>query len=286
MADAINQPAIFIPNECFAYIDYYRNKATADNLKKSAINFYIGDERLLAKYVLWDNIFTAFKRIDELKLNAPSLVTRHLDRLPRHGPEEINVFSLANRISTIKRELAVVNIDVGHIKTKPVLPQPPMYASAAATNVPINTNDRSQAIYQRPATNGPQQSAQVMVTLISYADLNMQYRPASMNPESFAIVHNRRFCRQERVNIVGNKQSDRFQGCHPRMDLFVSPVSKEYLEQYIRDMIADTGVTLIEVNKPSHDNAMMTSYKVTVWRDDEECLMKPDAWPRFISCRR
>ena len=51
-------------------------------------------------------------------------------------------------------------------------------------------------------------------------------------------------------------------------------------------MIADTGVTPIQVNKLSHGDAMMTSYKVTVWRDDEERLMKPDAWPRFISCRR
>ena len=31
---------------------------------------------------------------------------------------------------------------------------------------------------------------------------------------------------------------------------------------------------------------MMTSHKVTVWRNDEERLIKPDAWSRFISCRR
>ena len=49
-------------------------------------------------------------------------------------------------------------------------------------------------------------------------------------------------------------------------------------------MIVDTVVTLIKVNKLSHDNVMMISCKVTVWRYDEERLMKPDAWPRFISC--
>ena len=38
------------------------------------------------------DIFTAFKTIDELKLMAPSFVARHLDRLPRHGPEEIIFF--------------------------------------------------------------------------------------------------------------------------------------------------------------------------------------------------
>ncbi len=49
-------------------------------------------------------------------------------------------------------------------------------------------------------------------------------------------------------------------------------------------MIADTGVMPIQGNKLLHDDAVMTSYKVSVWRDDEERLMKPDAQPHFISC--
>ena len=107
-----------------------------------------------------------------------------------------------------------------------------------------------------------------------------------MDADSFAIVYNRRFRRQERVTVVGTKQSDCFQKCRPRIDQFVSRVPKKYPEQYIRDMIAYTGVTPIEVNKLSHDNAMMTSYKVIAWRDEEERLMESDAWPRLISCRR
>ena len=85
-----------------------------------------------------------------------------------------------------------------------------------------------------------------------------------MDADGFSTVHNRRSRRRERVTVVGTKQSDRFQGCRSRIDPFVSRVPKEYPEQYIRDMIADTGVTPIQVNKLLHDDAMMTSYKVTV----------------------
>ncbi len=92
------------------------------------------------------DIFTAFKRIDELKLKTHSFVARNLNRLPRHGPEDINVFLHVDRISTIECERAVVRTNVDHIKTKPVVFQPPTYASTAATNVPVNSSDRGQAI--------------------------------------------------------------------------------------------------------------------------------------------
>ncbi len=51
-------------------------------------------------------------------------------------------------------------------------------------------------------------------------------------------------------------------------------------------MIADTGVDILDIKMLSYEDASMKSFKVTVWRDDEERLMKPDAWPRYISCRR
>ena len=51
-------------------------------------------------------------------------------------------------------------------------------------------------------------------------------------------------------------------------------------------MIADTGVEILDLILLSHENATMASYKVSIWKDDEEQLMKPDAWPQFISCRR
>ena len=142
--------------------------------------------------------------------------------------------------------------------------------------MPVNTCDRGQPIFQRPATNVPQRLAQGN----GHAHplhRPKQYRLASMDADSFAIVHNHRFRRQERVTVVGTKQSDCFQECRPRIDQFVSRVPKKYPEQYIRDMIAHTGVTPIEVNKLSHDNAMMTSYKVIAWRDEEERLMESDA---------
>ena len=68
--------------------------------------------------------------------------------------------------------------------------------------------------------------------------------------------------------VVETKKSKQFQGCLPKVDLFVSRVPKEYLEQYIRHMLSDTCVEILSIAKLSHQNANMSSYKVTVWLDD------------------
>ena len=125
MADEDGGKALYVPNKCLAYIDHYRNNSSQDNLKKTVVNFSTGDEILLAKEVLWVNviglgdkkvrrdssarfnqdmdlldILGEFKKIDDNNIDSPTFIAFRLDRLPRHGPEEINVFSLAERIST------------------------------------------------------------------------------------------------------------------------------------------------------------------------------------------
>ena len=99
-------------------------------------------------------------------------------------------------------------------------------------------------------------------------------------------MRNRRSRRQERVTVVSTKKSEQFQGCRLRIDLFVSRVPKDYPTQHIKDMIADTGVEILDLILLSHENATMASYKDSIWKDDEERLMKPDAWPQCISYRR
>ena len=59
-----------------------------------------------------------------------------------------------------------------------------------------------------------------------------------------------------------------------------------YHEQYVRDMVFDTKVEILALHKICHADSVMTSYKLTIWRDDEDKLMQPGAWPQFISYRR
>ena len=86
--------------------------------------------------------------------------------------------------------------------------------------------------------------------------------------------------------MVSTKKNEQFQGCRPRIDLSIGRVPKDYPAQHIKDMIADTGEEILDFILLSHENATMASYKVSIWKDDEERLMKPDAWSQFISYRR
>ena len=51
-------------------------------------------------------------------------------------------------------------------------------------------------------------------------------------------------------------------------------------------MVIDVGIEIIELQKVSYDAAIISSYKLTVWKDDVEKLLQLDAWPEFITCRR
>lgn len=64
------------------------------------------------------DILAAFKKIDEdrPKLDTPLFVARRLDRLPRHGPEEISVSSLGDIITKMEYGLAAIRVDVNRVK--------------------------------------------------------------------------------------------------------------------------------------------------------------------------
>ena len=87
-------------------------------------------------------------------------------------------------------------------------------------------------------------------------------------------------------HTIGTKKSHQYHGCRLRASLFVSRVPKEYPDQYLRDMVIDVCVEIIELQKVSHDAAIMSFYKFSVWKDDVEKLLQPDAWFKFITCCR
>ena len=106
-------------------------------MTKTILNFQISNEIVQAKNVLWAiyiglgnkkacrnsqarshhavgldliDMLDAFKKIDGNKLGVPFVAVR-MDRLPRNGPEEINVFSLVDRLSAVERELNTIRTE-------------------------------------------------------------------------------------------------------------------------------------------------------------------------------
>ena len=94
------------------------------------------------------DILGAFKKIDDNNIDSHTFVAFRLDRLLCHGPEEINVFSLAERISTMERELAAVKIDVGHVKVITATSQVSTDATVTATKPPAVTKGNGQVVKQ------------------------------------------------------------------------------------------------------------------------------------------
>jgi hypothetical protein len=315
MADGVDTlnsvHANFVINEVLSYIQFYRNKVTHDNLKKTVLNFYVADEIAIAKETLWSkcsslgdkpgrrgtsarslqdadvtDILNAFKKIDESGINVPTFVSMKLDRLPRYDPEEINIFSLIDRLSSMERELITVKQDVAHLKSVPSTEcrRPDLYSNVVALppcstlkgcNVPAQsrnhaTNDDGSRLTRN--NMAPPIAAQAKL-------------PAAIST-GFTVVSNRGNRRKARPAVVGTKKSDLFHGCRHRISLFVSRAPSDYSEQQIRNMVQDTGVEILELKKISHPSANMSSFKMTVYKDDEEKLMISSVWPEFIACRR
>ena len=112
--------------------------------------------------------------------------------------------------------------------------------------------------------------------------------PSSPDDDDFVTFKsrtNRRNIRRNHQIVVGTKKSDVYRSCRPQSELFDGSVPKEYPEQHVRDMVADTGVEIIDIKKISHADAPMMSYKLTIWRDAVDQLLQPTAWPEFITCR-
>ena len=234
MADEDGGKALYVPNECLTYIDHYRNNSSQDNLKKTVLNLFTRDEILLAKDVLWANvsglgdkkvrrdssarlhqymdlldILGAFKKINDNNVDSPTFVAFRLDRLPRHGLEEIKKFSLVERILTMERELAAVKIDVGHVKANTATSQVSTYANVTATQLPAVTKRNGQVVKQ------PMMSHCQLQIVRSAPEPSAQQRPQqqrkpSVAADEYGTVRNRRNRRQERVTVVGTKKSEQF----------------------------------------------------------------------------
>jgi hypothetical protein len=118
-------------NELLSYLQFYRSKSTPDNLHKTIVHFFLPSEIAEAKrkvVSLFETylvdcpfkvvrrqsqlrsahdaetediiaIFTALDNLDVLK--TYQFVAANFDRLPKYGPEELNICSIADRQSRL-----------------------------------------------------------------------------------------------------------------------------------------------------------------------------------------
>jgi hypothetical protein len=127
----------FVVSELLTYIKFYRNCANITHLKTVVLNFYSSTEISQAKALLMskfpslintnfctgrrgsssrpqhlaelDDLLGAFDFIDSSELlKDVNFVAENLDRLPKYGPEELNVCAVVDRQRATEADIAAI----------------------------------------------------------------------------------------------------------------------------------------------------------------------------------
>jgi hypothetical protein len=145
---AINQPDVkTIIDELLTYTIFYRNKCTAADLHKLIVHFYLPTEISMAKrtvmreYEIYltgsqyvtsrrqtstrsahdaeaDDILGMLESLDNLNvLDSVRFVAAHIDRLPKYGPNEINVCTVVDKQQQIEQEINAIKNNLQNIAT-------------------------------------------------------------------------------------------------------------------------------------------------------------------------
>jgi hypothetical protein len=127
--------SVVVISELLSYLQFYRSKSTVDNLHRTIVHFFLPSEIAEAKrkvVSLFETyladcpfkvvrrqsqlrsahdaetediiaIFTALDNLDVLK--TYQFVAANFDRLPKYGPEELNICSIADRQSRLDYDI-------------------------------------------------------------------------------------------------------------------------------------------------------------------------------------
>ena len=117
-------------NELLSYLCFYLHNSNVDNIRRTVLTFYNQDDILNSKKILWtlgsefletykDRKNTEKRSSTEANLQdiidallvldscdkLPVFVARELNKIPDRQPEELNVFSLINRVARLEKKL-------------------------------------------------------------------------------------------------------------------------------------------------------------------------------------
>jgi hypothetical protein len=124
-----------IVNELLTYVCFYYLNSSIGGIKDVLKEFYHPKEVSDAKVLLWqiekDNlpafvirqdsdlrsakeadiadIVNAFKKMDNDNVAFPEFVCRNMDRIPKYGPEEIDLTSVVDRLAAVESKMSRIN---------------------------------------------------------------------------------------------------------------------------------------------------------------------------------
>ena len=310
----------FTINELLAYVNYYRKRCPLDNLKKVVINFNSLEEFSDAKdllFVLYKDhlgdkpgrrgsancsvqeadfadILNAFLKLDELNSSIPVFVPINLSRLPCYDPAEVNVFALIDRLAVLEHELTSVKQDVSMLNSQPPVfapvkkvessSFPNLYSGVVALPL-VSSSTVSKSVSIDTCSRHPQDKLRSLPAANKPVSEGIAKKVDASSSNNFTLVTNKRQQRRVRPTVVGTNKDAEFRGCRPRVDLFVSRIPIEYGVEHLRKLITGIGIEVLALVKVSHVDALAASFKLSIYRDDEEKTLDPGSWPEFVAVR-
>lgn len=316
MAESTATQQKYIVNELLTYITFYI-RSPSDKIQTAVARFYMPAEIELARDILWEamgevkigkknnrkdsaarsandanlaDIIQALKIYMELDTNI-SFVARNIERMPKWGPEEISLFSIAERVSQLESELVLVKTSVNNINS---------------TNHCLNSNIPKEIHNDNQIQHIPVQASISMTNHkpMSYSGVAAKPPPTRINeqntkyPTSAIITNSSIRPTPDQQNkkgtnsktrpkpIVGKKITNTIRGESRKTDIFLYRITHDTDDEEIKKLFKDANIPVFNLEKVSHDEAKMKSYKVTISLSDFDKVANDDFLPQDVMCRR
>ena len=171
--DEIKDENVYIVDECLTYMSHHFHNSSGEStgIKKAVCDFYLANEMTDAKRKLWNkaravlpayeqrrstatraaheaevgDILFALERIDKSDCDLPIFYAADLDRVPKYGPEELDVASLVQLMADFERTLQVLTATVNvHDKNLKSLTDTKLYSNVVSGQQPHCCHTASQ----------------------------------------------------------------------------------------------------------------------------------------------
>ncbi len=301
----INSETVIV-NELLCYITQYRHSTTNSGLKAVCIRYFSDEDIAIAKGIIWslaDAHLSTFKPRNDSKLRSaaeadlndlldalvkidgkvklPTFAAVHIDKMPRFNPEDVDLFSLNERLNQLERKLEQHD---DYIKEQQSDTQPRKMYSSVLKSTP-KPNIHKVKAHEMPSMQG-QGPSTVGAGSSSLTDNSPPV--FGVDKEGFQIPkqHLKKLRSKESKNFVrGNASPAKIKGAAPTRDMFVSHLDRETTSKDLSDHIKEKGINVLDIEKMSNDKAILKSFKVKINRSDVDKILDPSIWPRGVLCR-
>ena len=188
-----------------------------------------------------------------------------LRNTPPCKPEEVNVFSLAARLTALEEKFC--------------------QSETSTSTVPLPAHQAPRRVVQNApqASNEPSTSAVPVASATGQKDTWSTVVKKPKRPK--ADPKRVRAAAQHLPVVVGTGANDRIKSCKPLKDVFVYGVDGSCREDAIKDHITKKGVQPKRVQRVSKDTWFRSSFRITVEEDNVQQVLQAAFWPDGVKCR-